>query len=65
MTDRARLPAGLIAPTLGSFGIGLTEFVIAGLLPWAPGSAGWPSASASATPRRCTPAPPSSWPRSP
>ncbi|MFF4619174.1 MFS transporter [Nonomuraea jabiensis] len=28
-----RMPAGLIALTLGSFGIGLTEFVIAGLLP--------------------------------
>ncbi|NJP97932.1 MFS transporter [Nonomuraea sp. FMUSA5-5] len=27
------MPAGLIALTLGSFGIGLTEFVIAGLLP--------------------------------
>ncbi|MEV6041603.1 MFS transporter [Nonomuraea sp. NPDC052116] len=28
-----RMPAGLIALTLGSFGIGLTEFVIAGPLP--------------------------------
>ncbi|WP_246083490.1 MFS transporter [Nonomuraea diastatica] len=28
-----RMPVGLIALTLGSFGIGLTEFVIAGLLP--------------------------------
>lgn len=28
-----RLPAGLLALALGSFGIGLTEFVIAGLLP--------------------------------
>jgi DHA1 family inner membrane transport protein len=29
----ARLPAGLVALALGGFGIGLTEFVIAGLLP--------------------------------
>lgn len=29
----ARMPAGLIALALGGFGIGLTEFVIAGLLP--------------------------------
>ncbi|MCL6669789.1 MULTISPECIES: MFS transporter [Streptomyces] len=29
----ARLPAGLLALALGGFGIGLTEFVIAGLLP--------------------------------
>jgi DHA1 family inner membrane transport protein len=28
-----RMPAGLVALALGSFGIGLTEFVIAGLLP--------------------------------
>jgi DHA1 family inner membrane transport protein len=28
-----RMPAGLLALALGSFGIGLTEFVIAGLLP--------------------------------
>jgi len=27
------MPAGLVALALGSFGIGLTEFVIAGLLP--------------------------------
>ena len=27
------MPAGLIALALGGFGIGLTEFVIAGLLP--------------------------------
>ncbi|TCK65849.1 MFS transporter [Curtobacterium sp. PhB136] len=30
---RTRLPAGLIALALGGFGIGLTEFVILGLLP--------------------------------
>jgi DHA1 family inner membrane transport protein len=30
---RQRMPAGLVALALGSFGIGLTEFVIAGLLP--------------------------------
>jgi MFS transporter, DHA1 family, inner membrane transport protein len=29
----ARMPVGLLALALGSFGIGLTEFVIAGLLP--------------------------------
>lgn len=35
MTDRpaSRLPAGLVALALGGFGIGLTEFVILGLLP--------------------------------
>ncbi len=34
MTQRPRaLPAGLIALALGGFGIGLTEFGIAGLLP--------------------------------
>ena len=27
------MPAGLVALALGSFGIGLTEFLIAGLLP--------------------------------
>lgn len=27
------MPSGLIAPALGGFGIGLTEFLIAGLLP--------------------------------
>ena len=27
------MPAGLVALALGGFGIGLTEFVIAGLLP--------------------------------
>ncbi|WP_241564101.1 MFS transporter [Nonomuraea polychroma] len=32
-TGSRRMPVGLIALTLGSFGIGLTEFVIAGLLP--------------------------------
>ncbi|WP_235030355.1 MFS transporter [Nonomuraea solani] len=31
--DVRRMPAGLLALALGSFGIGLTEFVIAGLLP--------------------------------
>ncbi|MFE2426100.1 MFS transporter [Streptomyces sp. NPDC059373] len=42
------MPAGLVALALGSFGIGLTEFVIAGLLPQVGGSlavseaaAGW------------------------
>ncbi|MFC5825640.1 MFS transporter [Nonomuraea insulae] len=32
-TNMARMPAGLVALALGGFGIGLTEFVIAGLLP--------------------------------
>jgi DHA1 family inner membrane transport protein len=27
------MPSGLVAPALGGFGIGLTEFLIAGLLP--------------------------------
>lgn len=31
--DRRRTPSGLIALALGGFGIGLTEFLIAGLLP--------------------------------
>lgn len=30
---RGRMPGGLVAPALGGFGIGLTEFLIAGLLP--------------------------------
>ncbi|WP_308285786.1 hypothetical protein [Streptomyces coriariae] len=30
-----QMPAGLVALALGGFGIGLTEFVIAGLLPQA------------------------------
>ncbi len=33
MTAAKRLPAGLVALALGGFGIGLTEFVILGLLP--------------------------------
>lgn len=32
-TERRRLPGGLVALALGGFGIGLTEFLIAGLLP--------------------------------
>jgi DHA1 family inner membrane transport protein len=32
-TEGARMPVGLLALALGGFGIGLTEFVIAGLLP--------------------------------
>lgn len=32
-TERRRMPSGLIALALGGFGIGLTEFLIAGLLP--------------------------------
>lgn len=32
-TGRRRIPGGLIALALGGFGIGLTEFLIAGLLP--------------------------------
>jgi DHA1 family inner membrane transport protein len=46
--DSRRTPAGLLALAVGSFGIGLTEFVIAGLLPQVGGSlrvsdaaAGW------------------------
>jgi MFS transporter, DHA1 family, inner membrane transport protein len=46
--DSRQMPAGLLALALGSFGIGLTEFVIAGLLPQVGGSlvvseaaAGW------------------------
>ncbi|MFJ4219994.1 MFS transporter [Curtobacterium luteum] len=33
MTTSRRLPAGLVALAIGGFGIGLTEFVILGLLP--------------------------------
>lgn len=32
-TERQRMPSGLVALALGGFGIGLTEFLIAGLLP--------------------------------
>lgn len=32
-SERSRLPSGLVALALGGFGIGLTEFLIAGLLP--------------------------------
>lgn len=31
--DQQRMPSGLVALALGGFGIGLTEFLIAGLLP--------------------------------
>jgi len=33
MTQRRRMPRGLLALAVGGFGIGLTEFLIAGLLP--------------------------------
>ena len=46
-TGRARrTPAGLVALALGSFGIGLTEFVIAGLLPQVGGDLGVSDAAA-------------------
>jgi DHA1 family inner membrane transport protein len=33
VVERRRMPSGLVALALGGFGIGLTEFLIAGLLP--------------------------------
>ncbi|MGO4755694.1 MFS transporter, partial [Streptomyces sp. 2MCAF27] len=40
------MPAGLVALGLGGFGIGLTEFVIAGLLPQVSGDLGVSEAAA-------------------
>ena len=39
-----RVPPALIALMIGAFGIGMTEFIVAGLLPEIGRPRGWPSA---------------------